>query len=88
VNQTSEGDYLNLTCTAVGNPLPSVTWHQGNRTLPPNTTLTSATPPPSTTVALELYNVDPGEEYTCVASNSHAGGSSTVSENIIILPGE
>ena len=86
VNETGEGANVTLTCTAVGNPLPIVTWQYNNITLPSSTTLTSSTPPPSTTVVLELHEERVGEEYTCVAINSHAGESSVVSESIIIRP--
>ena len=86
VNETGEGANVTLTCTAVGNPLPIVTWQYNNVTLPPSMTLTSSTPPPSTTVVLELHEERVGEEYTCVATNSHAGESSFVSEGIIIRP--
>ena len=41
-----------------------------------STNFTSNTFPPSTTVVLELYDEEPGEEYTCIASNSHAGNMS------------
>ena len=86
VNETGEGANVTLTCTAVGNPLPIVTWQYNNITFPPSMTLTSSTPPPSTTVVLELHEERVGEEYTCVAINSHAGESSVMSESIIIRP--
>lgn len=88
VNEAGEGTNVTLTCTAVGNPLPSVTWQHDNVTFPPSTTLTSSTPPPSTTVVLELHEERTGEEYTCVAINSHAGETTVVSESIIVRPSE
>ena len=88
VHETGEGTNVTLTCTAVGNPPPSVTWQHDNVTFPPSTTLTSSTPPPSTTVVLELHEERTGEEYTCVAINSHAGETSIVSQSIIVRPSE
>ena len=59
-----------LTCTTVGNYLPSrmTTWPS---LLSLSTTLTNNTSPSFTTVVLELYDQEPGEEYTSIATNSH-----------------
>ena len=60
------GGNLNLTCTAVGSPMPSVVWFKGNSEIKNN--IVTAGDQIGRSI-LSLYDIKESENYTCVASS-------------------
>lgn len=58
------GADLNLTCVAVGSPMPFVKWRQGNVDLTPEDAI------PYGINVLELRNIMNSANYTCIASST------------------
>lgn len=58
------GGSVNLTCVAVGSPMPHVRWRQGQKDLSPE-----ETPPPVGKNVLMLTDVRESATYTCVAAS-------------------
>lgn len=59
------GDNLNLTCVAVGSPMPFVKWRKGLAT-----DLTPEDQLPIGKNVLELTNIQESANYTCVAASA------------------
>ena len=57
------GAAINLTCVAVGSPMPHVKWRRGSQDVAPNMT------PPIGKNVLQLKNIQETENYTCVAAS-------------------
>uniref|UniRef100_A0A8C4Q4Q6 protein-tyrosine-phosphatase n=1 Tax=Eptatretus burgeri TaxID=7764 RepID=A0A8C4Q4Q6_EPTBU len=58
------GGGVNLTCVAIGNPMPFVKWLEGEREL------TSTDDPPVSRSVLELTGIKTSANYTCLAMSS------------------
>lgn len=65
VNEVMLGDSLNLTCVAVGSPMPLVKWRKG-----PATDLTPEDKIPVGKNVLELTNIQESANYTCIAASA------------------
>ncbi|XP_076353516.1 tyrosine-protein phosphatase Lar-like isoform X3 [Tachypleus tridentatus] len=74
--EVNPGASLNLTCVAVGSPMPFVKWRKGS------VDLTSEHNIPIGKNSLELKNITNSANYTCVAS-SKFGSVETVSQVIV-----
>ena len=57
------GSDLNLTCVAVGSPMPYVKWRKGSQDVLPEVT------PPIGKNVLTLTNIQDSSNYTCVAAS-------------------
>lgn len=67
VSEVKLGDNLNLTCVAVGSPMPFVKWRKGlTQELTPEDKL------PIGKNTLELTNIQESANYTCVAASALA----------------
>ena len=61
--EVKNGASLNITCVAVGSPMPFVKWREGSRDLTPDHEL------PIGKNVLELDNIRDTRNYTCVAAS-------------------
>ena len=61
--EVKNGASLNITCVAVGSPMPFVKWREGSRDLTPDNEL------PIGKNVLELENIRDTRNYTCVAAS-------------------
>ena len=61
--EVKNGADLNITCVAVGSPMPYVKWREGSRDLTPDSDL------PIGKNVLELSNIRDTSNYTCVAAS-------------------
>ena len=61
--EVKNGADLNITCVAVGSPMPFVKWREGARDLTPDNEL------PIGKNVLELSNIRDTSNYTCVAAS-------------------
>lgn len=61
--EVKNGASLNITCVAVGSPMPFVKWREGSRDLTPDNEL------PIGKNVLELENIRDTSNYTCVAAS-------------------
>lgn len=65
VSDVKLGDNLNLTCVAVGSPMPFVKWRKGlTQELTPEDKL------PVGKNTLELTNIQESANYTCIAASA------------------
>lgn len=63
MNEVMLGTNLNLTCVAVGSPMPSVKWKKGNLDITPDDNI------PIGINTLELIKIEQSANYTCIASS-------------------
>ena len=61
--EVKNGADINITCVAVGSPMPFVKWREGTRDLTPDNEL------PIGKNVLELKNIRDTSNYTCVAAS-------------------
>ena len=61
--EVMSGSDLNLTCVAVGSPMPYVKWRKGSQDVLPEVT------PPIGKNVLTLTNIQDSSNYTCVAAS-------------------
>ena len=61
--EVKNGADINITCVAVGSPMPFVKWREGSRDLTPDNEL------PIGKNVLELKNIRDTGNYTCVAAS-------------------
>ncbi|XP_073823326.1 tyrosine-protein phosphatase Lar isoform X3 [Musca autumnalis] len=64
INEVMLGSNLNLSCIAVGSPMPHVKWMKGAQDLTPEDNI------PIGRNILELTNIQQSANYTCIASSS------------------
>lgn len=57
------GSSLNLTCVAVGSPMPHIKWQKGSQDVSPELT------PPIGKNVLQLHNIQESANFTCVAGS-------------------
>ncbi|KAI9585100.1 hypothetical protein GQX74_000947 [Glossina fuscipes] len=66
INEVMLGSSLNLSCIAVGSPMPHVKWMKGAQDLTPENNI------PIGRNILELTNIQQSANYTCIAASSLA----------------
>lgn len=74
------GSDLNITCVAVGDPMPYVKWKKGDKDVHPDIT------PPISKNVLTLVNIQKSETYTCVAASRWGVIESETSVTLNTLP--
>uniref|UniRef100_UPI00358DE534 receptor-type tyrosine-protein phosphatase delta-like isoform X2 n=1 Tax=Myxine glutinosa TaxID=7769 RepID=UPI00358DE534 len=74
------GGGVNLTCVAIGNPMPFVKWLEGEREL------TSTDDPPVSRSVLELTGIKSSANYTCLAMSSLGIIEAVAQVNVKALP--
>ncbi|XP_025828813.1 tyrosine-protein phosphatase Lar isoform X1 [Agrilus planipennis] len=81
VNEVMLGADLNLSCVAVGSPLPYVKWRKGVQELTPDDKL------PIAKNTLELRNIKESANYTCIASSVLGEIEAVAEVKVQSLPG-
>ena len=86
---SNTADIANLTCTAVGNPLPKLMWTHDNRTIEPMYTSMADTYPPTVTLTVEVdaSGATGHEEYTCEAMVQQDGNNFTSNASLLLQAG-
>ena len=78
--EVMSGSDLNITCVAVGSPMPYVKWKKGEKDVYPDIT------PPIGKNVLTLANIQKSEKYTCVAASRWGVIESETSVRVQTLP--
>ncbi|XP_065213567.1 tyrosine-protein phosphatase Lar isoform X3 [Planococcus citri] len=76
------GDDFNITCVAIGSPMPYVKWQKF-----PNIDITSEDQLPVGKNVLEIKNAQTSENYTCIAASSLGTVNATTYVKVQSLPG-
>ena len=88
----TEDGFVNLTCVARGNPVPSVTWVFNNTVLPTQFTYIidgDASTLPATGAIVEVFaaNTTGTELYTCIANNTHEAETANTEVSLFLGSG-
>ncbi|KAM7354359.1 tyrosine-protein phosphatase Lar isoform 3-T7 [Cochliomyia hominivorax] len=80
INEVMLGSNLNLSCIAVGSPMPHVRWMKGAQDLTPENNI------PIGRNILELINIQQSANYTCIAASSLGQIEATAVVKVQSLP--
>ncbi|XP_059221332.1 tyrosine-protein phosphatase Lar isoform X4 [Stomoxys calcitrans] len=80
INEVMLGSNLNLSCIAVGSPMPHVRWTKGAQDLTPENSI------PIGRNILELTNIQQSANYTCIAASSLGQIEATAVVKVQSLP--